>query len=152
MNSSLHTFLNCTPPALVSPLNLMQNFVCKIVCNNSYFLGTHFKFGFQTVDALNRCHTHMHPDFVRRLCFQSNSDHVDFMRFIKSEISAYYQNLRLDQPEIWETEESLRIEVSIFFNWNMFFHYVKIIFSSISKYGEKVWPLLTTWPWMPTQE
>lgn len=55
-------------------------------------------------------------DFVRRLCFQSNSDHVDFMRFIKSEISAYYQNLRLDQPEIWEREESLRIEVSIFLN------------------------------------
>ena len=55
-------------------------------------------------------------DFVRRLCFQSNTDHVDFMRFLKNEISSYYENLRLDQPEIWESEQSLRIDVSIILN------------------------------------
>ena len=53
--------------------------------------------------------------FIKRLCIESNTDHTDFLRFVKNEITSMYTNLRLDQPKIWEQEQSLYIEVLLYY-------------------------------------
>lgn len=41
-------------------------------------------------------------DFVRRISIETNMDTMDYHRFLKTDISHYYANLRLDQPKIWD--------------------------------------------------
>ena len=51
------------------------------------------------------------PNFVRRLCVESNTDHTYFLRFMKNEITLLHKNLRLDNEKIWEENQSEYIQV-----------------------------------------
>lgn len=45
-------------------------------------------------------------DFVRRISVETNMDVMDYHKFLKADISTFYVNLRLDQPKIWNENES----------------------------------------------
>ena len=56
-------------------------------------------------------------DFIKRLSIETNTDHTDFMRFMKNEVATMYANLRLDEPKVWEEEKTSYIEVVFKFNY-----------------------------------
>lgn len=45
-------------------------------------------------------------DFVRRISVETNMDTMDYHKYLKGDITNFYVNLRLDQPEVWSENQS----------------------------------------------
>ena len=71
--------------------------------------------GFSSLFDLVKSDRSSITDFVRRLAIETNIDHVHYMKFLKKSIREFYENLRLDQPELWQ-EISMTQYVEVIFN------------------------------------